>query len=274
MSAKQFNRTEFKSKVVGMLLGDAGLRVTRTSKNALLQMTHCHAQADYLEHKAEILRGLTSVKVRYNSSVLKGKTYKRAQLETRVHPLYTSLHRRMYHQGRKTVDTFCMKTISEEGLAFWYMDDGHLHAENGSQAVYICTDSFSKTEQEMMAHYLKKRFDVAFNVSRYRKTYRMRLRQKDNAAFLSIVTPFFVDCMKYKLDLFRCSQEMRQCVCEHCHSEFSVVFNKLGRFCSQRCFQESLRSATGDWRKKNHSARRDSLIPVATQVAGESLQVT
>ena len=33
---------------------------------------------------------------------------------------------RFYHNGRKTIDDYIMKTLNELGLLFWYLDDGCL----------------------------------------------------------------------------------------------------------------------------------------------------
>lgn len=185
-----------------MILGDGCLCITRGSKNAILTITHSIKQKEYLSHKAHILEELTSVNVRESEAKggYLGKSYKRIQVFTKTHPLYTSLYERMYHSKVKTVDTFCMKTLSPQGLALWYQDDGYLETtKHGTKCVIFCTHSYPKTELEMMCYYLKKKFDLSFATKKYKEWYLLRLHQKENDKFVEIVSPYIVDCMRYKL---------------------------------------------------------------------------
>ena len=208
----KINRTEYKGKIIGMVLGDAYLSGNR--KNSYLKIKHSVKQEDYFNHKVVIVEQLTSVNIRKEKTVLGSKEHFCVVCETKSHPLYTSLRGHFYYGGRKTVDEYLMKAISEEGLAYWYLDDGHWGGGPVDQDARICTDSFNKTEQELMCYWLAKRFGLHFKPIKYRNSFRLKLQLKDVDRLVEIIEPFTPDSMKYKLNFHELKPNAQKHICQ------------------------------------------------------------
>lgn len=215
------NRLEFKSAVVGMVLGDGYLRkgnLTRDTRdgnksksNSQLEITHSLKQQEYALYKKSLLEYLTAVstRVRHRYDERTGKTYSCIELWTKYHPFYEKLRDRMYVEGRKQITEHTLKIISPLGLALWYMDDGTFcYRKRGNKSdyqVYLATDSFSEAEHNLAQYWLLKRFDIKWRVNkctnpRGNMRYRLALYCKDEIYKLfNIIEPFVVDSMRYKI---------------------------------------------------------------------------
>lgn len=199
-----FNRTEFKSKVIGMILGDGHLTSLKEKQQSVLQMSHSEVQIDYLKHKAQILEELTSTTCSDRMYSKKTKTWFYT-LRTKTHPLYTKLRHRAYYDGRKTVTEHLMRLLSAEGLAYWYLDDGSTCGN-----VLLHTVRYNEAEQQLMAYWLAKRFDLHFKLNRDRKWFRLRLANKDVDRFASLIQPYVPECMNHKIPCLAQNKEKQK----------------------------------------------------------------
>lgn len=199
------SRKEFKGAVIGMVLGDGYLpKMTEAMKNTSLSIRHGIAQKDYAEYKADFLRWLTSVDVkeREQSFQYKDGAQRIIDVRTKTHPIYTKLRNRFYYINRKTVTEHLMKCLTPLGLALWYQDDGSLVYHGGYQEVYINSQNFNLTEQELMARHLQKQFGLQFRVNRSQSNYySLRLRRKDRALFIDLIGEFVAPSMRYKVEI-------------------------------------------------------------------------
>jgi hypothetical protein len=192
-----------------MLLGDASLIVYK-GKDAYLQYKHSARQRQYALYKAEVLRGLTHVRVYERSAVdgRTGNTYHSVSVITRRHPLYSRLHRDWYSSGRKAVHPFWLEKLDERGLAFWFFDDGSTTRKyrwKGSTAptvtAYIATLAFSWPENYLLSTFLHKRFGIHTSVRRWQKGKPiLYVQTKSHSRLREVLLPFAADCgMTYKL---------------------------------------------------------------------------
>jgi len=260
MNIKKFNRTEFKGKIIGMVLGDGYL--TKNRKNSHLAFKHSIKQKEYFGRKVKVVEELTSVNIRKEISKINGKEYEVLVCETKSHPIYTELKDRFYYQGRKTIDEFLMKTLSVEGLAYWYQDDGTRGTDVLNQQAIICTDCFNKVEQDFMSYWLAKRFNLHFEPLKYKNSFRLRLRVKEVDKFAEMIRHYIVESMKYKIDFHKPRDYAKKFICHNCEKEY--LGRKEHKFCSIKCSQQYL------WKKgrsnlfKNEKLRRYSLNSMAT----------
>lgn len=261
----RFNKTEYKGKIIGMVLGDGYLSTGR--KNSYLKLKHSEKQRNYLEHKVEILKTLTSVNLRNETTVLGDKEHKCCICETKSHPVYTKLREQFYHHGRKTVTEHLMKLLTDEGLAYWYLDDGGWGGGSAKQDARICTECFNKVEQELMCYWLAKKFSLHFKPIKYRNSFRLRLVLKETDKLVDIIKPFTPESMAYKLkfdDIKNCAKEL---VCNFCGEKFYPKNHKKIediKFCSISCSQKSLFSM-GRSNLVSNKLRRYSLNSEVTQ---------
>lgn len=261
MNFKKINRTEFKGKIIGMVLGDAYL--TRNRKNSHLAFKHSVRQKEYFDKKVEVLKELTSVNIRKEIARIKEKEYEVLVCETKSHPIYTELKDRFYYQNRKTIDEFLMKTLSVEGFAYWYLDDGTKGTEAINQSAWICTDNFNLVEQEFMCYWLAKRFGLHFEPKIYKKNYRLKLRYSETEKLVNLIEKWVPESMKYKIDFKKPRDYAKEYICQNCQKTFferpDYTKENPNKFCSKRCLQKYLWKMGRSNLFKNKKLRRYSL---------------
>jgi LAGLIDADG DNA endonuclease family len=89
-------------------------------------------------------------------------------------------------------------------LLYWYMDDGALKWAGHSNAMRICTESFSENGVLLLKQALKDLYNIETNL--VRKTTkscfvgnRLAINEKNASAFRELIKPHLVDCMRYKV---------------------------------------------------------------------------
>ena len=257
------NENEIRGAVIGMILGDGHLNLSGRSRNAHVDFAHCSKQREYAVWKSEILENLTSVKVTDGVSCAKGKEYPKVRVLSKVHPLYTHLHKRFYHNGRKTIDRFLLNCLTPLGLAIWYQDDGNLKNHENFLTPHLETNCFNVVEHEVMAKAIADKFHVEFRANKLNAKYlHLCLRRKDREAFYAIVKPFIHPTMQYKIidngETLKAFGDPIKRKCEICGKIDVLPFAKhkdVNRFCKD-CYN-SYRSTIGTTRNQ-YSEPRDS----------------
>ena len=249
------NKLELKGAIIGMLLGDACIpTLSNNGKTHRLTMKTKSAHREYFLFKKDILENVCSLKTYLEEPNDRfGKVTYSDRLSTLSNPMYSHLRDHMYHDGRRTVDEHVMKCLTPLGLALWYQDDGAYAKGSGYGDVILCTDAYSKTECELMARELQKKFNMQWRVyRRSRKNkegdksyfYRLYLRKKDHEDFFNLIKPFVVDCMKYKLErddvdvkAFMGTRK-ESLTCPICKKDFQRFKSLKAKYCSKECFQK------------------------------------
>lgn len=182
------------SFLVGTMLGDATI-----SKAGSLGITHCKEQRDYLATKAMIFGAGPLLEKKGGQF---SATFPRNAQTKKLRSL-------MYDKGRKTVRNI-IELIDEKSLAFWYMDDGCIknNDERGhTPYIQLSTDGFSKEDVTLLMGVLRTRFGIESSTNKkdYGETgYRIFVSQDDADRFFSLVAPYIVPSMEYKLpDAYR-----------------------------------------------------------------------
>ena len=204
-------KSELKSIIAGMMLGDGGLFILKHGKNAVLKIQHSIKQEPYLLHKAALLAGLTSIRVNLIAPKGKKNPNWNIALATKAHPFYTRVHKLVYPGGKKTVNKTWLSWLDERGLALWYMDDGTLmksysHNKSGrwrikSRHIKLCTCGFTLEENELLKEFLQERFDLKFFIVRSGKYYNLGASPREANKLFEIIRPYIVPCMEYKLNM-------------------------------------------------------------------------
>jgi hypothetical protein len=98
--------------------------------------------------------------------------------------------------------------LTPAAIAYWYMDDGALKWLGHSNAMRICTESFSEEGVYRLKSALHLIETILFNIQTQlvRKTnlgsfvgYRIAINEKNSAAFCELIKPYVIDCMCYKV---------------------------------------------------------------------------
>lgn len=203
---------EQKDLLVGTLLGDGNLQTETRGRTwryrALQQAEH----AAYLQHKYKILKNFCQSPPSF-SQVLDprtGKTSERWVFNTMVQSSFRYYGNLFYTEDpstgkmKKDVPLTIEKLLTPRAIAYWYMDDGSLKWKDRSNAMRICTESFSREGVDRLQKALKKLHNIETQLTRktnHKKLvgYRLAINEKNSAAFRELIRPYLVYPMGYKV---------------------------------------------------------------------------
>ena len=118
---------------------------------------------------------------------------------TRCYPCFNEHHQLFYPEGKKVVPQNIGELLTPAGLAYWAHDDG---GKRGS-GFALCTHSFTLSEVELLVLVLKQKFNLDCTIQKVNKNkeqYRIYIKSNSIALFRELVTPYFHDSIKYKLN--------------------------------------------------------------------------
>lgn len=183
--------------LVGMLLGDAYI-----SKDGRLGIGHSIKQKDYLLFKKDRLKYFFNFTYteRYCGE---NKKYLECFIRSNTTP-YLKLMRKIWYKPNKVLSKKMIYKISEEGLAYWYLDDGSLIFQRNSEGNidsrrgYLNTQGFSFEENIMLQEMLEKKYNIKTKIHKERKYYKLYLNSTELKKLLNIISKYIPLSMKYK----------------------------------------------------------------------------
>jgi hypothetical protein len=96
------------------------------------------------------------------------------------------------------------KFLTPKAIAFWYMDEGALKWSGKCNAMRLCTETFSVNGTKRLQKALKSLYNV--NTNLVQKTnngaflgYRLSINEANSSNFASLIEPYLVKCMRYKV---------------------------------------------------------------------------
>ncbi|WP_416274525.1 hypothetical protein [Lamprobacter sp.] len=240
--------------IIGMALGDGYVRVRTRYDRKLpreertLRVLHGPSQRAYCEWKAERLAwalGCRPMKVStYRNGP--GGRYTAYQF-SKNHSYFGQVHRWLYPNGKKLFTRKVLDMLTPEGLAIWYMDDGHARKNTNSRGFVssVATDiatQCTEVEAQVIVDWLQDRFGLEFKVRCNKrcspgKQFYIQANTSASNQFASIIAPHVPECMLYKLAHVAAlsSHECRAPV-SHCFSCDTPVYDdRRGGLCV-RCY--------------------------------------
>jgi len=192
-----------KAVIIGSLLGDGTMRIGKGAKNANLKTEHGLEQKKYVEWKYHILKSFvfTKPKISYRNEENGGKYPKSWWFRTIRHPILTEIYKQFYlgegyRNGRKIIPLNIKNDFTPLVLAVWIMDDGSY----SRGIIDISTYSFSLQEIYYLQECLKEKFKIEATFYKDRdKGYRMYCRKKETNKLISIIYPYIIPSMMYKI---------------------------------------------------------------------------
>jgi hypothetical protein len=205
-----------KDLLVGTLLGDGNLQTGTRGCTWRYRAIQKAEHKEYLFHKYEIMKEFCSTEPQLSqvADVRTNKTYKRWIFSTNVHDSFRFYGNMFYTYDKKTqrmvkdVPVNIEKFLTPGAVAYWYMDDGSLKYPGKSNAMRICTESFSNDGVRRLERALKTLYNIEathtkkntmVNGNKVPVGLRVAINEKPSAAFRELIEPYLVDCMKYKV---------------------------------------------------------------------------
>ena len=200
------------SLIIGSTLGDSHLEKRINGKGTRIIFEQCGRNVEYLMHFFKILRN--GGYCNPNPPALKKRIgrFNNVLFYYRINSYtfnsFNWLHDLFYEQKNgkllKTINPALIHYISPMALAFWFMDDG----SKCKSSYRIATCNFTKKDCESLSNMINSKFGLSTTVQVCRtlysnqKYYQIYIPKKDVAQFNSIIEPFMVQSMKYKLCLW------------------------------------------------------------------------
>lgn len=193
------------SVIIGSLLGDGTMRIGKRAVNANFKTEQGIEQKDYVFWKYEFLKPLvfTEPKLSYRYKDTGEKYEKSWWFRTIRHPLLTNLYKVFYtgngyKTGKKIIPEDINKLLNPLVLSIWIMDDGSY----SKGKIDISTYSFTLQEIIKLQKSLMDIFKVSSNYYKDRdKGYRMYFNATETKKVVSIIKPYVIKSMMYKIGL-------------------------------------------------------------------------
>ena len=181
--------------LIGTVLGDGCLKISRSGKAAQLQICHSFSSKEYVFWKQQIFKDWVFAEPRYhqiNNSLI---------FRTVSHSLIFEYMKAFYIEKVKVIPKNISDILkSNLSLAVWFMDDGNGYLRNN--AFRISTYAFGLKGNLLLKSCLSKNFGI--NVSLYQdsKGYQVYIPTSDGSAFRfkNLIAQYIIPKMKYKIE--------------------------------------------------------------------------
>ena len=218
--------------------------------DGLLQVSHCDADAQYSQWKADMFHSAFGGKAPSVNST-QGQTR-----WTKSHPYLKQIRRVLYPDGVRQWSTKALDMLDEQGLAIWYLDDGTYRTNVGkdgwigSVATSIST-SCSQHDAELIQAWFEDRWDVHWKIRRNRHLGPehecfLDLNTGQSRHFIRLIEPYVPQCMVRKLaHVADMTTHERQAPVGHCSACNRVVYQRIKGLC-RRCYLRQWRQREQD----------------------------
>lgn len=185
---------------IAMVLSDAGL--SWTSKEAHMKVEQGYQQEAFVTHLFDLFKDYCFA---VSPQAYIAKTGPRAGMaksywfKTFSHPSFTLIWNMFYVDRVKSIQPgLVLNHLSGLGLAYWIMSDGSL--QNDSQSMILHTQSFTKSDNEMLSKELNLKFKLHSRVISHKGMYWVIFIPREDASTLNgLISPYIIPYFKYKL---------------------------------------------------------------------------
>ena len=174
--------------------------------NANLIINMLEINEDYIEMVIKTLEEIPLGYTKTLPAIYTKDGFNRKQqirLQTKVHPILTKIHERIYLEGRKVVDPHMLTLLDAEALAIAFMADGSRYVDkrwpNASPKYRLHTNNLSYGDNWLFKKALKETLNLEFNIVKKGTKYELGLRQSDSKIFEQLIEPFILPSFKYKI---------------------------------------------------------------------------
>lgn len=151
-------------------------------------------QREWAEYKAASLlpalhvSGTVAKNGGWGDYVYRGRSGTRQEL--------TDLRKELYIDGKKRVTLGVLNKLNNEGIAWWFCDDGAMQASSAS----LHTEGFEDEDQEIIqAWFNAKGMDCAIQCNSTKGLQFIRFRAEGARVLIAAIKPHIPACMAYKI---------------------------------------------------------------------------
>jgi recombination protein RecA len=202
---KKLNKTQG-SILVGLLLGDGHLEAVTRDRTCRLKVEHSLKQKGYVDW----LYGELSDFIR-NEPYTKMKSVHKKQFScygftTCSSELFQFYAEQFYVERKKIIPKLFAKLIDPLALAIWFMDDGSFKS-NHHRTYIIHSVGYTKKDLIIVQKVLKEKFGIKIALHKQYERWRIYFLSETADKFRTLIEPYMIPSMKYKLGLTQLPKE-------------------------------------------------------------------
>ena len=188
--------------IIGCMLGDLSAEKPGENSNTRLQFKQSLKNKIYIEHLYLLFQEFCGSKPlimsKFDSRPNKMKEYSAIKFQTLSLPCFNKYRESFYNlEGIKIIPDNLQELLTARGLAYWIMDDGYKTVKG----FYICTESFSFQEHQILIQLLKNKFNLQSSAHKTTNGYRLYFNSSSKDRLLQLIKPYLLEHFYYKFDL-------------------------------------------------------------------------
>ena len=148
------------SIIVGLLLGDAWLELTKKEARLRFEQNHIHTDffMDVYKYFVFYCKTVPRFRERYNKITY--KVYKTWHLSTLSSPFFSNYYKWIYPNGKKIVPKDIGNYLDSIALSYWVMCDGYKY----NKGVALATNSYSIEDNNLLKNALNKNYGLSYRL--------------------------------------------------------------------------------------------------------------
>ena len=189
--------------IVGSILGDGGIYFANKSPRAYYTVKQALRYSEYVEWLFGQLKNICPSEIKQRKD--NGQKYFYTSPNKDLNIFQELFYRNKVKMVPKNIKEILKSPLS---LAVWFMDDGTLdYRPKDHCAFHLCTNCFSKEDTQRLIETLKDNFDIEsslhYTLCRGKRHARIYIGSKGRGKFIKLISPYILNCFKYKLPQFR-----------------------------------------------------------------------
>jgi hypothetical protein len=194
--------SELKEIIVGSMLGDLSCERPSPRGNTRMQFKQSTKNKEYILHLYSLFSafcGSSPLEMsKFDFRPNKLKRYFAIKFQTLCLPCF-NIYREMFYNslGVKIIPSNLGELLTARGLAYWLMDDAY----KSGNALYISTESFTLSENQILVDILKTKFDLECSIHAHTNGHRIYIFSTSRDKLINLVKPYFIEQFYYKLGL-------------------------------------------------------------------------
>lgn len=181
---------QLKEIILGSLLGDGSLVISKRYKKPRFEMRHSILQKDYFDWKASLLKEISSEKSCRIQPPDGWSKLEKVHYRSLSHPSLVEIYNLTRCRGKFCIEEKWLNILTPISLMIWWLDDGSL-VRNSRQGLF-CTEGFKYKDLLNLCKYLKQRWNINTKIGRRGKYHQIRIYSTEELKkFLRLILPYF-----------------------------------------------------------------------------------
>ncbi len=186
--------------LVGAILGDGHLETQNNGRTYRLETEHSIQQKEYVDWLYGKFSNMVLTAPQEKLQKVAGVARKKYWFSTISTGSMRFYAQQFYGNRKKIIPKMINKLVVPISLAVWFMDDGSLKSKF-HRARIINTQCFNKDDIGRLQDMLLNKFNVYTTTRKQKDGTQIYIPSSDVEKFISIIKPFIIPSMEYKIKL-------------------------------------------------------------------------